>query len=704
MTTRTALVMPAYPRAERQEIIDVLHGHDVADPYRWLEDAGCAESRRWMEQQRAVTQAHLRELGMRTHFAARLAEHVRGGVMSVPAWRGERSIYLRRDPGRESAALYVAGRDGQERVVLDPQRLDRTGTSAIAGWQCSPDGRLLAYQITRGGSEQSELHVKDLDSGEVIDGSITGTRYSPVAWLPDASGFYYVRPVDHERRPGAEAIDRRVWLHRLGDDPGAEDQIVFGAGCDRTTRFDVSVDHGRWLIVSTMTGVAPRNDVYVADLDASTPERPRFGEVQVGLDALTYASVAHDGRLYLQTTFRAPRGRICVTNPTDPCPARWHALVPEDGEAALASFAVLTGPHPGATRLFVVRSRHATSEATVHDGASGVPLGIVSLPGLGSVSGLSHDPHGGSTVWFHYSDHITPPTVLRYDARRDTVDEHAAAPARTTVPATCRHTDYTSTDGARIRLFVIAPASCVPGPDRPRATMLTGYGGFGVSMTPRFHPEALAWVEAGGVFAIACLRGGGERGEDWHRAGMRANKQNAFDDFHAAAEWLIANGWTTPDRLGIMGASNAGLLVGAALTQRPDLYGAAVCAAPLLDMARYERSGLGASWRSEYGSACVPEELGWLLSYSPYHHVEDGAAYPATMFVVFETDTRVDPLHARKMCAALQHSNAARTPILFHGIPDVGHGARAHSRGAAIGADTLAFLAHHTGLTWAGDP
>ena len=265
-------------------------------------------------------------------------------------------------------------------------------------------------------------------------------------------------------------------------------------------------------------------------------------------------------------------------------------------------------------------------------------------------------------------------------------------------PATTRHEFYTATDGTAVGMFVIAPTSCMDGPDHPRATILTGYGGFGVSMLPRFHPEVVAWVQAGGVFAIACLRGGGEQGLDWHRAGMREHKQRAFDDFHDAARWLVDDGWTSPQQLGILGASNAGLLVGAALTQRPDLFGAAVCVAPLLDMARYERFGLGPSWREEYGSASDPEELDWLLSYSPYHRVTSETDCPATMFIVFEADTRVHPMHARKMCAALQDANAASTPILYHPIPAAGHGARAASRDAVIAADTLAFLAHHTGL------
>jgi prolyl oligopeptidase len=281
---------------------------------------------------------------------------------------------------------------------------------------------------------------------------------------------------------------------------------------------------------------------------------------------------------------------------------------------------------------------------------------------------------------------MTPPVVIHHDLSAP----RAAMRARPRGAYASRHR------AGAVNLFVIAPAER---PDRPRPTILTAYGGFGVSLGPRFAPEALAWVEAGGVFAMAGVRGGGEHGAEWHRAGRGRHKGNAICDLHAAAEWLVAGGWTTPRQLGIMGASNAGLLVGAALTQRPELYAAAVCAAPLLDMVRYERSGLGPRWREEYGSARHPEELEWLLSYSPYHHVRPGTAFPATLFVVYEDDTRVDPLHARKMCAALQHATCGDAPILFHSVPGIGHGPRARSRGTSIGAEILGFLAHHTGMT-----
>jgi prolyl oligopeptidase len=326
----------------------------------------------------------------------------------------------------------------------------------------------------------------------------------------------------------------------------------------------------------------------------------------------------------------------------------------------------------------------------------------VELPGLGSVGGLSERPEGGHEAWFGYTDHTHPTSVLRYDARTEELTTWAETPGAVDVPAVrSEQVTYRSKDGTEVRMVIVSPGSDEPtsaSPSHPRPAVLYGYGGFGVALTPAYSANILAWVEAGGVWAVAGLRGGAEEGETWHRAGMREHKQNVFDDFHAAAEYLVENGWTTREQLGISGGSNGGLLVGAALTQRPDLYRAVVCSAPLLDMVRYEKFGLGATWNDEYGTAVDPEELAWLLSYSPYHHVRDGVEYPAVLFTVFDGDTRVDPMHARKMCAALQAATGAqpeRSPILIRAEGEVGHGARAVSRTVDLGADQLAFLSTH---------
>jgi prolyl oligopeptidase len=319
----------------------------------------------------------------------------------------------------------------------------------------------------------------------------------------------------------------------------------------------------------------------------------------------------------------------------------------------------------------------------------------VALPGLGSVSGLSGLPEGGTEVWLGWTSSTEPPRVHRWSADEGlTLWEDA--PGRADLPpVSSRLVEVTSKDGTVVRMQVLSPTHA---PDRPRPTVLYGYGGFNVSLTPGYTASALAWVAAGGVWVVANLRGGSEEGEAWHRAGMREHKQNVFDDFAACADHLVDEGWTTPEQLGIYGGSNGGLLVGAALTQRPEAYAAVVCSAPLLDMVRYEAFGLGRTWNDEYGTAADPVELGWLLGYSPYHRVTDGAEYPAVLFTVFDGDSRVDPLHARKLCAALQHATSSPRPVLLRDERDVGHGARSLSRTIGLSVDLLAFLAHHTGL------
>jgi prolyl oligopeptidase len=404
--------------------------------------------------------------------------------------------------------------------------------------------------------------------------------------------------------------------------------------------------------------------------------------------------VGDDGRLYVVTDRDAPHRRLCVTDPAGPAYDTWRELVPEDPAAVLADFAVLDGPDRPV--LLVSRIRHAIGEIDVHDLVTGERLAEVPLPGAGSVGSVSVRP-GGHDAWFGYTDGSTPGAVYHYDHSAHRTSLWAAAPGAVTVPEVrSRLLVCKSADGTPVRVIVLARADAGDG---PRPTILYGYGGVGLPLTPSYSSYALAWVEAGGVFATAQLRGGGEEGEQWHRDGMLDRKQNVFDDFVAAAERLIADGWTTSDQLGICGESNGGLLVAAALTQRPDLFAAAVCSAPVLDMVRYERFGLGAKWRGEYGSAEDPEQLGWLLDYSPYHRVRSGVDYPAVLFTVFGGDTRVDPLHARKMCAALQWASPGDRPVLLRHENDVGHGRTATSRSVALAGDMIAFLGAHTGLS-----
>ncbi|TFV85938.1 S9 family peptidase [Blastococcus sp. CT_GayMR20] len=685
-----------YPQALRLDLVEDLHGHRVADPYRWLEDAADPRTQEWTRAQDALTGEVLSGLPLREEFAARLEKLVHAGAVGVPVWRGERAFSTRRDPGQEHAVLRVREADGTVRVLVDPMQLDPAGTTTLDAWSPSVEGDRLAYQLSTGGDEESRLYVLDVATGEVVDGPVDRCRYSPVAWLPGGAELFYVRRLAPDQVPaGEEQFHRRVWRHRVGSSAD-DDVLVHGEGSDPTTYFGVHTSRdGRWLVVSGSAGTAPRDDVWIADLAGDGALR----EFQVGVDAQTAAWVARDGRLWLMSDRDTPRWRLAVADPADPAtwaPEAWRGVVPQQPDAVLSDVALVDGPD-GDLQVLAVHAVDATSRLSVWAADGSGRLADVGGLGVGSISGVSAPPEGGTTAWVGYTDYATPPSVLRWDAGSPTeLQSWEQADVAGDVPdVTVVETHAASADGTPVHMFVLSGSGT---PDRPRPTVLYGYGGFNVPLTPAYTAQALAWVAAGGVWAVANLRGGSEHGEEWHRAGMRERKQNVFDDFAAAGEHLAAQGWTTHGQLGVFGGSNGGLLVGATLTQRPALAAAVVCSAPLLDMVRYELFGLGRTWNDEYGTAEDATELGWLLGYSPYHAVREGTAYPAVLFTTFESDTRVDPLHGRKLAAALQHATISEAPIVLRRETSVGHGARAVSRTVGLAADQLAFLAEHTGL------
>jgi prolyl oligopeptidase len=693
-----------YPAAHRLDLVEDLHGYRVADPYRWLEDADSAETRDWLAAEQTLWAGYADGLPRREPFAARVRELLRVGAVGLPTWRGTTRLSMRRDPDQEHAVLYVD--DGAERALIDPTAIDPSGRTTLDAWAPDKEGRLLAYQLSHGGDEESVLRIVDVATGDLVDGPIDRCRYTGVAWLPDGKAFYYTRRLAPELVPEGESMyHRRVYLHVVGTPPEA-DAEVFGAGRDKTTYYGASVTRdGRWLIISASIGTAPREDVWIADLTTCDPAAPALVPLMVGLDAMASPRVGRDGKLYVFTDLDAPRGRICVADPAAPGPDGWRDLIAEDSSAVLRSYAILDGQELARPVLVASWTRHAIGEVSVHDLATGERLSVLELPGIGSVGGIGERPEGGHEAWFGYTDYTTPMVVLRYDAKAETIDTWAAPPgaagpsgAGRPPAVTASQVTYHSKDGTPVRMVIIEPAGETRTRSGERSCILYGYGGFDISQTPAYSANILSWVEAGGVYAVAGLRGGSEEGEEWHRAGMLDRKQNVFDDFHAAAEYLIAEGITSRSRLAVWGGSNGGLLVGAAVTQRPDLFAAALCSAPLLDMVRYERFKIGETWNVEYGSAAKPEELGWLLGYSPYHHVRDGIEYPAVLFTVFTNDSRVDPLHAYKMCAALQHASASDRPVLLRAEGQVGHGQRAVSLTATLAGDCLAFIAQQTHL------
>ena len=656
------------PQTRVEPVTDVLHGEEIVDRYRWLEDDDSPETQAWTEAQNRYTAAILDRLPGRDALRERLARLMQAGFVMSPAVRGERVFFVKREGEQNQPILYV--RDGgNTRVLVDPNQLSEEGTVALDWWYPSPDGARVAYGTSSSGDERSTLRVVDVATGRVEAEAIPDTRFSSVAWTPDGGAFYYTRmPARGSVPPGEEDYHQRVRYHHLGSDPEA-DPVLFGegrAGEDRYT-VDLSPD-GRWLVVVASQGWV-KSEVYLKDVQAA--DDAGFVPVVAGRDAL-YSAQALDDRLYLLTNDEAPNYRVFAVDPEHPGREAWREVVPE-GDATLQSCLAV------GARLVLGYSRDATSELRLagRDGQR-VLDGPLALPGLGTVSEIDGEPDGAE-VYFTYTSFFDPPGVYRCDVPaaepRPEPYERVAAPLDPS-DLVAEQVWYTSRDGTRVPMFLLHRRDLARAGDNP--TVLTGYGGFNVPLMPAYNAGYLDWIARGGVIAQPSLRGGSEYGERWHRAGMRDNKQNVFDDFLAAAEWLVDNRYTNPERLGIRGGSNGGLLVGAALTQRPNLFRAVVCAVPLLDMLRYHRFLVARLWIPEYGSADDPEEYRWLRAYSPYHHVEEGTRYPAVLFTAAESDSRVHPLHARKMAALLQAATAsdpAERPILLRLETKAGHGA-----------------------------
>lgn len=682
---------PSYPDALRGDIVDQMHGHAVADPYRWLEDTADPRTEAWSAAQDAIVDHERAGWSHRAALRERLLATHGTGDVGLPRWCGARQFVMRREPDQDHAVLSVIEPDGTSRVLIDPMVIDPAGTTTLDHWAPSAEGDRLAYGMSVGGTEDSRLRVLDVDSGAIVEGPIERARFTSIAWLPGGKSFFYIRHLapGTPTENGTEPLDaedarfhRRVYRHDIGTDPDG-DRLVFGAEAPRATYFGLDISHdGRWLAVLSSRGTDSRDDLWLADIHDGTEYR--FVMIQEGVDASCRPFFGPDGTCYVATNRDAPRWRICSIDIETPDFADWHEIVAEDPIAVLNEVAPLSDV------LVVERTRHGVSEVVVFDRTTGVETARVPLPGLGTVPAVRARPEGGHEAWFSYTDFGTPPRVLRYDMTTGAVSEWARPSGDIgDLTVAARQITYRSYDGTAVRMFVLTDGTEAG----PRPTILNGYGGFNNPVPAVYSPVIAAWIASGGVYAIASLRGGNEEGEEWHRAGMRENKQNVFDDFAAAADWLVASGITTTARLGILGGSNGGLLVGTALTQHPEKYGAVVCTKPLLDMLRYELFGLGETWNGEYGSVHDPVEFEWLYAYSPYHNVKEGVAYPATLFTVFEGDTRVDTLHARKLCAALQHATSGDAPILIRRELGVGHAGRSVSRAVELAADHLAFLA-----------
>jgi prolyl oligopeptidase len=645
----------------RDDAVDVIHGERIVDPYRWLEDGDSPETRAWTAEQNARTASYLAQVAVRPALRARLEQLLAIGSLSAPTPARGRYFYQYRDGRQNQPILYVRnGSNGPERVLVDPNGLNPDGTTALDWYHPSEDGRLLAYGLSEDGNEESVLHVLDVDTGRVLADRIPHTRAADLAWLPDGSAFYYTRyPAPGEVPEGEEHYHRAVFHHPLGTDP-ASDRLVFRPAVkEHWPGVSLSPD-GRWLLI----GVArtfDQTDLYLQDLPAGTAPVA----VAKDLPALFDGHVVED-RLYIRTNLHAPTYGLYLLEAERPELATARVLVVPRPDAVLDSASVV-GRHLALTYL-----ERATSQLRLAS-LDGSEIREQPLPGIGSIFGIGAE-WDGDELFYGFSSYTVPPSVYRIELgtgeqtlwRRVDADIN---PDRYEV----RQVSYSSRDGTAVSMFVVQPRGLKLGGRNP--TYLTGYGGFNISMTPGFSRSLFLWLEHGGVVAVPNLRGGGEYGETWHQGGMLGNKQNTFDDFIGAAEWLIANGYTSPDRLAIAGGSNGGLLMGAVLTQRPELFRAVVIQVPLLDMIRYHLFLIARLWIPEYGSAEDPAQFAWLRAYSPYHQVRDGTAYPAVLLATAESDTRVDPMHARKMTARLQAATSSGHPVLLRLEAKAGHGA-----------------------------
>jgi prolyl oligopeptidase len=681
------VALPPAPHTPRENVVDDVHGAKISDPYRWLEADATDRVRGWTDQQNARTRAVLDALPQRARFAHRLRELLAVGLLSTPRPVAGRIFYTRREGEQRQAVLYVRDAVGAtDRALVDPNTIDRDGLVTLDWYYPSADARHIAYGLSRGGDEMSTLHVMETATGRHLADQIPHTQRSTVAWVD--GGFYYtVHPAPGSVPPGDENYYGRVRYHPLGADP-ATDQLVFGQDRPKEDILGVSASvDGRWILFSAFRGWA-RSELYL--LDRQHPERG-LATVLEGKDAIA-DGFGLDGRLWLRTNLDAPNYRVVSVGCESPGAERWATVVPE-------TTGVIQSFDRTSDRLAVLRLVRATSRLVTYDLRGGNER-EVPLPSLGSIE-IVEAEHDGHLIGYTFQSFTQPPIALVAHARSGKADELARLRAPEGLDVrniSVEQSAYPSRDGTEVTMFLVHRKDV--GPTGTVPTLLTGYGGFNISRTPAYSAGAAAWVEAGGLFVVPNLRGGGEYGETWHRAGMLANKQNVFDDFHAAAETLIARGWTVPRHLAIAGGSNGGLLVGAALTQRPELFAAVYCAVPLLDMLRYQNFRIARFWIAEYGSAEDREQAHWLRGYSPYHNVRAGVRYPPVLFTTAEGDSRVDPMHARKMAALLQaQSDDPQSVVLLRVDRDAGHGVgKPLHKQVDDFADQYAFIAWQTGL------
>lgn len=659
------------PETKIDDVVDTIQGVEIADPYRWLEDQESPETRAWIDEQNKYTDSIMQQLPGRQELKELMTKLIKIDSINAPTEKGGRYFYSKRSADQDLPIIYMReGLDGEEQVLLDPHPMSEDHTTSVDIAEISEDGKYLAYSVRKGGVDEVEIRILDVDTKSDLEDILPTARYFGISFTPDKSGMYYTQYGDE---------GPRVYYHALGT-PLSEDKLIFGEGLgpDKIAYINLS-DDGKWLLAHVQYGSSGPTEIHVKNVAANTPWTAAINDGK----SHSYASFAGD-RLLIQTDLNAPNGRLMLVDPAKPSVANWQEIVPELPDAVMENAAALGG------KAIAFYLQDVKSMAKVYD-MDGTWVRDITFDTIGSFSTASGSWDSNEAFIAFTSFHV-PNTIYRYDIAtgETTVWEKVEVPLNSESMA-LEQVWYTSRDGTKIPMFLLHKKDLKLNGENP--TMLYGYGGFNVNITPYYNGSRAAWVEMGGVYAIANLRGGGEFGEKWHRAGMLESKQNVFDDFIAAAEWLIENKYTSTKHLGIIGGSNGGLLVGAAMTQRPDLFGAVVCVYPLLDMIRYQKFMVARFWVSEYGSSEDPEQFKYILAYSPYQNVEKGVDYPATLFISGDGDTRVAPLHARKMTAMVQKMNGGKNPILLRYFTKAGHsGGQPISQQIETNVDIYSFL------------
>lgn len=679
-STNTPFVYPSSPKGDQ---VDNYHGIAIADPYRWLENPDSPETKAWVEAQNKLTFGFLEQIPERERIRQRLTKLWNYEKYGIPFKEGDRYFYFKNDGLQNQSVFYtLKSLTDQPKVLLDPNTLSDDGTVALTGVAISKDGKRMAYGLSASGSDWQDWKVRDVATGADLPDLIRWVKFSGASWTKDGAGFFYSRYDEPNEKTRLEQVNyfQKLYYHRLGT-PQSDDVLIYERPDQKEWGFSGEVTQdGRYLVISVWLGTDPRNLIFYKDL--VTPNSPVVELINT-FEA-EYSFIDNEGSRFLfQTDLNAPRSRVVAIDIANSDRSNWQEIIPQSAET-------LQGVNVLNHQLVAAYLKDAQSQVRVFD-LQGQFIRDVELPGIGSAGGFGGKQDDTET-FYSFTSFTTPSTIYRYDLttgtstlfRQPQVDFNPQ-------DYETRQVFYKSKDGTQVPMFIVHKKGLKLDGNNP--TLLYGYGGFGISLTPSFSVSLLVWMEMGGVYALPNLRGGGEYGEDWHQAGMKHKKQNVFDDFIAAAEWLIHNQYTSPNKLAISGGSNGGLLVGACMTQRPDLFGAALPDVGVMDMLRFHKFTIGWAWTSEYGSPDNADDFKVLYAYSPLHNLKPGTQYPATMITTADHDDRVVPAHSFKFAAALQAAHAGANPVLIRIETKAGHGAgKPTAKLIQDNADKWAFL------------